>query len=232
VERYTRGQVITWDKRYTYDALNRLQAAVFTPDYHPAQVLTSQYSYDAVGNRTRQITNIADKPNTPALPDPVTTNYTYNVANGMLTAGPTSYSYDANGNRTAMTGDSRAITYSYDYENRLSGAVTYDVQNNGRLKYDSTLDYTYDGLGRRVQRGVVDNGRRKTGSYLYDGLGYDLLAQYVDPGSPQTTYYYRAAGQILSRHEIQGSGNGLQYFHHYDGSGDTSAWTNQSGHEA
>jgi RHS repeat-associated protein len=67
--------------------------------------------------------------------------------------------------------------------------------------------------------------------FLYDGLSYDLMAQYVDPGSPRTTYYYRDPRQILSRHEIQGDGSGLQYFHHYDGLGDTSAWTNQSGME-
>jgi RHS repeat-associated protein len=58
-----------------------------------------------------------------------------------------------------------------------------------------------------------------------------MLAEFVDPGEPRTTYYYRDLSQVLSRHEIQGSGKGLQYFHHYDGSGDVSAWTNQAGRE-
>ncbi|HEX8219695.1 MAG TPA: DUF6531 domain-containing protein [Chloroflexia bacterium] len=230
VEQLTRGQVITWDKRYTYDALYRLTESVFTPDYRPAQVLTSKFSYDAVGNRRSMTTNISDKPNTPALPGPVTTAYSYNAGNQMLTAGSTSFRYDANGNRTSMSGAQRAIDYAFDFENRLSGARTYDVKPNGARQYDSTLDYTYDGLGRRLERGVVDNGKRKTAQFLYDGLGFDHLAQYVDPGSPRTTYYYRDPQQVLSRHEIQGNGAGLQYFHHHDGLGNVSAWTNQSGH--
>jgi RHS repeat-associated protein len=233
VERVTRGQVVTWDKRYTYDALYRLTNAVFTPDTQPYQVLTSAYSYDPVGNRLSQTTNIADAPNTPALPAPVTTKYSYNAANALLTAsspaGTTAYSYDANGNRTLMAGPGRVISDTYDFENRLSGNITYDVLPNGRWQYDSTLDYSYDGLGRRLERGVRDNGVRKTADFLYDGLGYDLLVQYVDPGQPRTTYYYRDLSQVLSRHEIQGGGQGLQYFHHYDGLGDVSAWTNQSG---
>lgn len=229
IERMTRGQVITWDKRYTYDQLYRLTRSVFTPDYNPAQPLTSEFSYNAVGNRRAMTTNIQDKPNTPPISPPVTTQYTYDAANQMLTAGVTSYTYDSNGNRTEMSGPKRAINYAYDFENRLSSATTYDVLPNGRRNFDSTLDYTYDGLGRRMERGVIDNGRRKTASFLYDGLGYDMLAQYVDPGAPRTTYYYRDLTQILSRHEIQGQGAGLQYFYHYDGSGDVSAWTNQSG---
>jgi RHS repeat-associated protein len=231
IERATRGQVITWDKTYEYDPLYRLTEAVFTPDYNPAQVYTSAFAYDAVGNRTSMTTNISDAPNTPPAPAPVTTEYTYNDANQMLTAGDTEFAYDNNGNRVSMIGAERVINYTYDFENRLAGAETFDVQPNGNLQYDSTLDFTYDGLGRRLQRGVIDNGVRKTASFLYDGLGYDLLAQYVDPGSPRTTYYYRDLMQILSRHEIQGAGNGLQYFHHYDGLGDVSAWTNQSGRE-
>ncbi len=128
-----------------------------------------------------------------------------------------------------MSGPKRAINYAFDFENRLSNATTYDVLPNGRRNFDSTLDFTYDGLGRRMERGVIDNGTRKTADFLYDGLGYDMLAQYVEPGAPRTTYYYRDLSQILSRHEIQGQGAGLQYFYHYDGSGDVSAWTNQSG---
>jgi RHS repeat-associated protein len=229
IERMTRGQVITWDKQYTYDPLYRLTKSVLTPGYNPAQSLTSEFTYDAVGNRRAMATNIQDKPNTPPLRAPVTTQYTYDAANQMLTVGTTRFTYDANGNRMAMSGSTRAIDYAYDFENRLSSATTYDVLPNGSHKFDSTLDYTYDSLGRRIERGVIDNGVRKIADFLYDGLGYDMLAQYVDPGEPRTTYYYRDLSQILSRHEIQGQGAGLQYFYHYDGSGDVSAWTNQSG---
>lgn len=231
VESVTRGQVVTWNKQYAYDADYRLTGAYFTPDYHPAQPLTSTFAYDAVGNRTIMTTNIQDKPNTPPLPAPVTTVYTYNAANELTSATGAQFSYDANGNRTHMIDSSQAVSYTYNFENQLTGAVTYAVQPNGHLKYDSTLDYTYDGLNRRLERGVVDRGVRKTADFLYDGLSYDLIAQYVNPGSPRTTYYYRDDNQILSRQEQQGGGNGLQYFYHYDGEGNVSAWTNHSGHE-
>jgi|GEM_PF-4212269 len=235
VEKVTRGQILTWTKDYTYDELYRLKKSVFTPDLNPYQVLTSDFTYDPVGNRLSQTTNIADQPNTPALDPPVTTNYVYNNANQLLsTTSPlttTQFAYDNNGNRLSMIGTARVVSYTFDIENRLIGAVTFDVHNNDDWHYDSTLDFTYDGLGRRMERGIIDNGVRKVAEFLYDGLSYDLMAQYVDPGSPRTTYYYRDLTQILSRHEIQGDGSGLQYFHHYDGLGDTSAWTNQSGME-
>jgi RHS repeat-associated protein len=246
VEQFTRGQAITWTKDYTYDAIYRLRQVVETPSAKPFQVLSNQYEYDPVGNRLRQTTNIADKPNTPALPAPRITTYTYDRANRLLTAdgytltgGRTgrktdqtqvTYGYDKNGNRVKLNGPERAIEYRYDYENRLVGAQTFDVLNK-QTKPDSTLDFTYDGLGRRRERGVIDRGVRKTADYLYDGLGYDLLAEYVAPGAPRTTYYYRDPIQVLSRQEIQGRGAGLQYFHHYDGLGNVSAWTNHSGHE-
>ena len=241
VEKATRGQAITWTKDYTYDKLYRLTKSVEMPNAKPYQTLTSSFIYDAVGNRLSMKTNIADKPNTPALPPVSTTNYIYNDANqlasftttggGISGARQTQFTYDNNGNRITMNGPTRAINYSYDFENRLVGASTFDVLVNGRQKPDATLKFTYDGLNRRMERGIVEKGVRKTGDYLYDGLSYDLLAQYVNPGSPRTTYYYRDPMQVLSRQEIQGNGAGLNYFYHYDGLGSVSAWTNQSGKE-
>jgi RHS repeat-associated protein len=235
VERGTRGQVVTWTKDYTYDKLYRLLQSVETPSAKPYQTLTSAFTYDAVGNRLSMKTNIADKPNTPALPPATTTKYTYNAGNQLITAaspaGTTQFGYDANGNRISMSGPARAINYVYDFENRMISAKTYDVLKSGKLQPDSTLDFTYDGLNRRVERGVIDKGVRKTAAFLYNGLGYDLLAQYVDPGSPRTTYYYRDPMQVLSRQEIQGSGAGLGYFYHYDSLGSVSAWTNHAGQE-
>ncbi len=240
VQQETRGQTITWTKVYTYDELNRLLKSVETPGAKPYQTLTSAFTYDAVGNRLSMTTNIADKPNTPALPRAVTTKYKYDNANELISAvvtgsgqagGLTKFTYDDNGNRVSMGGPARAINYSYDFENRLVGAQTFNVSNNGKQQPDSSLDFSYDGLNRRVERGVVDNGARKTANYLYDGLGYDLLAEYVGPGAPRTTYYYRDPRQVLSSQGIQGGGAGLNYFFHYDGLGSVSAWTNQAGQE-
>jgi hypothetical protein len=119
-------------------------------------------------------TNIQDKPNTLAPPSPITTNYTYNAANQMLTAGLTRFTYDANG--ISMVGAERAINYTYDFENRLNGAQTRDILPNGKWKSDSTLDFTYAGLGRRMQRGVMDKGVRKQilSRHEIQGAGKDL----------------------------------------------------------
>lgn len=241
VETETRGQAVTWTKDYTYDKLYRLTQSVETPSAKPYQTLLSVFDYDAVGNRLSMETNVTDRPNTPALPSAVTTHYKYNEANQLISfkttglgiggAQQTDFTYDDNGNRISMSGPTRAIDYSYDFENRLVAATTFDVLNNNKQQLDATLNFKYDGLNRRVERSIMEKGVRKSGNYLYDGLGYDLLAQYVNPGAPQTTHYYRDPLQVLSRQEIQGKGAGLNYFYHYDGLGSVSAWTNQAGKE-
>ena len=228
IEKATSGQVITWKETYAYDKLYRLTKAAELPNYKSAQPYTSQFAYDAVGNRLSMITNIQDKPNTPPLAKPVTTNYTYNAANQMLAAGATKFTYDLNGNRVSMTGTTRAIDYRYDFENRLAGANTFDILNGGKRQKDSVLDFTYDGLGRRLERGVMDSDVRKTADFLYDGLGYDLLAQYVQPNNPNTILYFRDPSRMLSRLEM-GSTNSQWYGYAHDGLDSVSGWTNVNG---
>lgn len=229
VEKLTRGQIVTWVKEYDYDALYRLVNAVETPDTQPFQELSAEFEYDEVGNRLSMTTNIADQPNTPALGPPITLRYEYDKANRMKKAGVRRFEYYLNGTRKLATWSEREIEYAYDFENRLTGAKTFDVQPKGKRNLDATLDFTYDALGRRRQRGVKERGVRKTEDFLYDALGYDLIAEYLDPSKPVTTYYYRDPLQALSRHEIQGKGVGLQYFYHPDGLGSVSAWSNQAG---
>jgi YD repeat-containing protein len=226
IEKATSGQLITWTENYAYDKLYRLTKAVELPNYKSAQPYTSEFVYDAVGNRLSLSTNIQDKPNTPPLAKPVITNYTYNAANQMLTAGNTTFSYDANGNRVTMAGPTTAIDYVYDFENRLAGAQTFNILKGKRQK-DSVLDFIYDGLGRRLERGIVESGVRKTADFLYDGLGYDLLAQYVQPNNPNETLYFRDQTRMLSRYEIGGANHWYGYAH--DGLDSVSGWSNING---
>jgi RHS repeat-associated protein len=242
-EQVTRGQLITWKKIYTYDAIYRLTNSVETPNRKPYQKLTSNFTYDPVGNMLRRVSNIHDNPDTPSLPGPEAVDFTYEDANHMLTSVPRVYKYDLNGARTEMenlnveVGDQdkpRGITYAYDYENRLIEAETFRLKNNGDRQFDARLNFTFDGLGRRRERQIKDQGQPKFERYLFDGLTFDPLAEYVEPAHPITTHYYRDPVQVLSRNEIQPQAqqaNRSQYFHHYDGLGSVSGWTNHKGQE-
>ena len=113
---------------YTYDALDRLTAEVRTGTAPRSTV----YEYDAVGNRTRMVRN------------GVETLYAYDEDDHVLAAGPASFAYDGNGNLVLRATGASAITYSWDFENRL-------VSSAGP---SGAAQFTYDVDGNRVERRV------------------------------------------------------------------------------
>jgi RHS repeat-associated protein len=121
---------------YTYDPLDRLTAAT-----HPNQPNES-YTFDDVGNRTASHQG---------------SSYSYQAFNRLVSANGTTFSYDANGNQTSKSDTSSTWTYSWDYENRLKQAS---------LVGGVTVTYSYDALGRRVQRTSAVSGIEK---FVYDG---------------------------------------------------------------
>lgn len=81
-------------------------------------------------------------------------NYTTNTLNQYTTlSGATdiTYTYDSNGNIT----DNGTYTFIYDYKNRL--IEVQDISNS------TISEYTYDVLGRRIQKETVDD----TTAYIY-----------------------------------------------------------------
>lgn len=113
---------------YSRDALGRVLSIIHV---RGATALNTQtYTYDAVGNRTSYITDIAQ---------PLITQTASSVVdneNRLLQRGNVTYAYDANGNRAAESGPFNSMTYTWDSRNRL---VT--VEANGAstsLKYDFT----------------------------------------------------------------------------------------------
>lgn len=52
------------------------------------------------------------------------------------------YAYDANGNTLSKTGGGTTITYTWDYENRLTSLT---VPGTG------TVSFAYDPFGRRIE---------------------------------------------------------------------------------
>jgi len=138
----------TFNRSYTYDALNRLS----TMSAPGSTCSGLSWTYDAWGNRTNQTATGG-------------TCYTFSQAvdtNNRLTGSP--YQYDAAGN---MTHDA-THSYFYDAENRL-------IQVDGTLGNCSTATacYIYDAEGRRWNKstgGVATD-------YIY-GLSGHVVATY------------------------------------------------------
>jgi len=121
---------------YTYDPLDRLTAAT-----HPSQSNES-YTYDAVGNRTASLQG---------------SSYTYDPFNRLVAANGSSFGYDGNGNLVSKAGAGGNGAYAWDYENRLKQTT---------LVGGATVNYSYDALGRRIQRNTSSGS---TTRFVYDG---------------------------------------------------------------
>src|SRR5437762_10702010 len=138
---------------YTYDSLDRLTAAT-----HPNQTNES-YTYDDVGNRTASHQG---------------SSYTYQPFNRLVGANGSSFGYDTNGNLTLKTDASGSWTYTWDHENRLKQA-----SKSGGV----VVTYTYDALGRRVQRTSTTGGTTK---FVYDGA--DVIRDLDGSGNTVADY--------------------------------------------
>lgn len=134
-----------------------------------------------------------------------------------------SYSYDANGNRELANGVAAAfnaqdqiqsaggLTYSFDANGRLAsrGSDLFQYSARGellsvQLSGGDHVAYTYDGLGRMVER-ITDAG---TESYLFG-----------DPNQPFQVSAYRSASGVLNRYVYDSNGmliriiRGTEVFH-------------------
>ncbi len=138
---------------YGYDVLNRITSAT-----HPSMTNES-YSFDDVGNRTSSQQG---------------SSYSYQPFNQLVSANSNSYSYDTNGNMISKTDASGSWAYTWDYENRLKVAV---------LSGGVTVSYSYDALGRRIQRSSSTSGTTK---FVYDGA--DVSRRFV---APKATPHHR-----------------------------------------
>jgi RHS repeat-associated protein len=160
---------------YTYDNLARVSEAIYRNGGSLGSgTLQRQYDYqyDVAGNRTQQIVNIGGS---------TTTNYTYNVANQISSAGTHSFTYDNAGH---LTNDG-VSSYTWDRANRLLSV--------------GTTSYLYNGLGQRVQQTVSGTAT----NYLVDmqpGLAQVLSAT---TGANTTRYVFGLGGL----HEVYTSGS-------------------------
>jgi hypothetical protein len=127
------------NQAFTYDLLNRLTSAQNAGTDCSAKVLQNKteywgnsYGYDAWGNLLQKNVTKCGAEGLTVIAD----------AHNWIHASGTDYQYDAAGN---MTYDAtEALSYTFDQENRLTGAAGYT--------------YTYDGDGNRVKKSNNSTG--------------------------------------------------------------------------
>ena len=169
---------------YTYDTLNRLVQAINPLPANPLE----NYAYDAVGNRTNSNQNGAS---------------VFNQGNQLLEDTNFTYQYDNNGNMTRKTAKvgGAVTTYDYDAENKLIRVGTAG----------KTVNYKYDGLGRRVEKEVIDVGTATT-RYVYDNE--DILLELNGANSIVARYTH---GPGIDEPLIMEK-NAQSFYYHADGS--------------
>jgi RHS repeat-associated protein len=142
-------------KTYTYDNLYRLTQAT-------GPWGTISYSYDPVGNRTNETTDMGS------------TNYNYTANKLTSTTGEKTFnfSYDNNGN--TITENTKQ--YIYNQNQRLIKAM----ENSTVLG-----EYVYNGNGQRVKKTV--NGQTTIFHYDQNGL---LIAESTETGTITNEYIY------------------------------------------
>jgi len=158
----------------TYYANERLQKLVHEKP-GGEQIVAYTYYYDGNGN----ITGMDRKDAVPREFQAELTNYSYNNANEIKTAGPSTFTFDGSGNQAKVSGAAGTTNYIYDYENRLT---TLDPPGA------DAFHFLYNGLGDRIQS--TENGTPKR--YLLDtnkGLT-DVLADLDVSNAPQQYYLY------------------------------------------
>ena len=189
----TRGSLVS-SEVMGYDAQDRLTNWCQGSDCQTAAGQIT-YTYDPVGNRTRQV-------RAGAIPAPGTVDYTYDAADQLTqstTGGvPTAYAYDADGNQTAAG----TRTSTYDLAGRMTSTSDQGV---------STV-YAFDGDGNRLTRstgGTVDTRfewdtnsslpelaieRDGAGAvarrYVQGPVGPVSMAVPTGPFTPDGVYYY------------------------------------------
>jgi RHS repeat-associated protein len=195
----TRHQAAAHTWRTAYDAEDRVRFVRAPAPVPGASPLTTEFRYDAVGNRTvvidanGQVTRylyderdslqeVRQSPNT--WTDPAVT------PSGQII---TAYQYDHVGNLTRVlraSGDAtyeRAVDYTYDGLNRLRTETQYPSWHTTTPTLVTTS--AYDQTSNRTS--LVDPLSQTT-SLVYDAVNRLTNLNYSDAGTPDVTYAYDA----------------------------------------
>ena len=204
-------------KAYTYDALGRLTKTVTTDHKNDDRTKTVTYTYDKVGNRTKEDDGTTQ------------TAYTYNGLDQLQTATKEKgtavdevrqYSYDANGNQTDVknTKTGQTESYTYDAENRLSKVSVTDKDGKTAVIQQNR----YNGDGQRIQK---VEGSKTTNYYYQDGV----VSYTTDGENSQTSQNLIGTdGNILATQRY-GSDHTDYLLYHKDIQGSTTSLVKEDG---
>ena len=204
-------------KAYTYDALGRLTKTVTTDHKNNDKTKIVTYTYDKVGNRTKEDDGTTQ------------TAYTYNGLDQLQTATKEKgtavdevrqYSYDANGNQTDVknTKTGQTESYTYDAENRLSKVSVTDKDGKTAVIQQNR----YNGDGQRIQK---VEGSKTTNYYYQDGV----VSYTTDGENSQTSQNLIGTdGNILATQRY-GSDHTDYLLYHKDIQGSTTSLVKEDG---
>ena len=176
------GPELTHD--YSYDSIYRLIKTVVT-DGDSNVTRDTVYNLDGVGNRTRVTEN--QTPETYTLDDSTPDPADFQL-NQYTTTPSDTREYDLNGNLTSTSpgdennvgGASRRRSITYDYRNQMVSHEDLDT--------DITSTYSYDALGRRIQK-VPDTNTPST-AILYFYHDWQVCEEQDENNATQATYVY------------------------------------------
>ena len=180
IEVLEEGLAGTTETEYTYDNAGRLTGEIITKaESGSVESKTAYgYTYDKVGNRITKSVNAGETP--------VTTEYTYNSRNQLLSESvngqETLYSYDANGNLVKKSGTAGNEAYRYDVYNRL---VEYSLDDGSKKE-----TYRYDAEGVRRSKTTVRVDERNEIFFVSDTSNElsQTLAETDEEGNILATY--------------------------------------------
>ena len=114
----------------------------------------------------------------------MTTNYTYNTLDQMLTAGAITYQYNGRGDLTKITNGSNITNYTYNAADQLTNVSAAGVN----------ATYVYNADGKRVKQTL---GSTVT-NYLWDEASTygDVVYEYNGTGSMLASYVLGGTGLI------------------------------------
>lgn len=211
-------------KAYQYDAADRLVNTVVTTNTVPTANIS--YTLDKAGNRVQ-----VSGDNHPgaytlnnALPEPADFQ-----VNQYTTTPVGSFTYDKNENRVAESIEGQTVrNFSYDHANRLTS-----ISVPGASIAMPVAAYTYDALGRRIQKTIGNGGIGNTINYVYDGG--DVIEE-RDGAGVVTAITARQADtaknkliRALDTSLVVSRRNGINYWPHNDEIGSTVALTLENG---
>jgi RHS repeat-associated protein len=202
---------------FTYDNDNRRLQSNFNNGGSAGPTLT--FGYDNAGNQTSAIGKsstgsvlssftysfasgstdrslLQSVTENDSLASNVTTTYTYNALNELITAAPTSgttlnYSYDPTGNRCSLTTSCSSRTYQYNAANELCWSLASASSANSCSSTPSgATTYSYDADGNETatssHNSLTYNAQNQITAMTYGGQTLSPLS-YADVGQAQRT---------------------------------------------